>query len=155
MAITERLHVRQEDGTLEEVGYALPNRALPVSIVAGLTIIADIATLTVAEVFRTQTDMFTQTGVGTNLGSLVAPLSSFGLQVSSGGGGAPTYWDARLEGSLDGANFSTVLKHDVSTGINEVMWSGALQSPSLFIRTRVERLDLGPASSIKVTILGR
>ena len=101
----------------------------------------------------TRSDSYTTPGTGTVVTATVNPFKGYAMQVS-GVGGNPLAWDMRLEGSLDGSYFSQLLLHTTSTGINEVLWSGTLWSPALYIRSRSAGLMLGTATSVLVTILG-
>ena len=103
--------------------------------------------------FATRQDTFTATGNGATVDKSAAPVKKFGLQVK-GTGAAPTSWDVKLEGSLDGTNFSEVLDHATGIGDGAIMWSGVLDSPCLYFRSRVAALSLGTATDIVVTILG-
>lgn len=106
-----------------------------------------------SDLFKTRQDTFTGTGNGTTVTVTTAPLSSFGIQVK-GTGASATTWDIRLEGSLDGANFSQILAHTNTTGDGAVLWAGGVFSPALHFRSRVSGLVLGGASNVVVTILG-
>lgn len=103
--------------------------------------------------FATRSDTFTATGNGTTVNQTTAPLSIFSVEVK-GTGAAATTWDVRLEGSLDGTNFTQILQHTNVTGDGTQMMSGSLRSPSLYFRSRVAALALGSATNIVVTILG-
>ena len=70
-----------------------------------------------------------------------------------GTGAAPTSWTSILEGTLDGANFETLFTHDTATGDGRIIYSGANNYPSLFVRSRVSALVLGLATNIVVTIV--
>ena len=105
--------------------------------------------------FTTRVDTFTAAAqVGVTVDTSVNLAELFGIQVK-GTGAAPTTWNVVLEGSLDGTNFSTILTHTNVTGDGAVVWSGSLFSPSLFFRSRVSALNLGSATDIVVTIIGK
>ena len=106
-----------------------------------------------ANSFKTRSDTFTTTGNGTTVDTSINPLMSFSIQVK-GTGGAPTTWDIRLEGSLDNTNFSQIVQHTNTDGDGTVKWSST-NSSSLYFRSRVAGLVLGPASNVVVTILGQ
>lgn len=124
---------------------------------AALSTLATQATLAamggLSDLFKTRQDTFTGTGNGTTVTVTTAPLSSFGIQVK-GTGASATTWDIRLEGSLDGVNFSQILAHTNTTGDGAVLWAGGVFSPALYFRSRVSGLVLGGASNVVVTILG-
>lgn len=109
-----------------------------------------------ADNFSTRTDTFTAAGqVGVTVDTAINVAELFAMQVK-GTGGAATTWDIRLEGSLNGTNFSTILAHTNVTGDGAVVWSGALSSPTLFFRSRIDALNLGAsATNVVVTILGK
>lgn len=100
-----------------------------------------------------RTDTFTTTASGAVINCTAVPLSAFSIQVK-GTAATPTTWDVRLEGSLDGTNFSQILQHTNSTGDAAVLYSGAVLSPSLYIRSRCDTLTLGPATNVVATVLG-
>lgn len=103
--------------------------------------------------FSTRSDTFTTTGSGVLVTVTTTPLKAFSIQVK-GTGTPATTWDIRLEGSLDGLNFSQILQHTNVTGDGAVVWSGTLFAPSLYFRSRVAGLSLGTATNVVVTILG-
>lgn len=106
-----------------------------------------------ANAFKTRVDTFTGTTNGVTVDCTAVPLDTYAIQVK-GTGAAPTTWDVRLEGSLDGTNFSQILQHTNSTGDGAVLYSGAVLSPSLYVRARCADLALGSATNIVATILG-
>jgi len=100
-----------------------------------------------------QQTTFITTGNG-NLISSTRTLKNFAIQVS-GIDSTPNNWEVVLEGSLDGLNFDTILVHDKnSVGNGKIMFNGNQMFPVRKIRARVISLDLGSATSIKVSILG-
>ena len=109
--------------------------------------------IALADTFKTRSDTYTGTGNGTTVTITTAPLNVFAVQVT-GTGAAASAWDVRLEGSLDGVNFSQILAHTNVTGDGVVLWLGATLSPSLYFRSRCAGLTLGTATNIVVTILG-
>ena len=80
-------------------------------------------------------------------------VKSFAIQVK-GTGGVAAVWDVRLEGSLDGTNFTTILTHTNATPDGTVLYSGSVLSPSNYFRSRVAGLTVAPATDIVVTVLG-
>lgn len=108
--------------------------------------------LSVVSPFAYRSDEFTAAGNGQVVDISQSPLKEFGIQVV-GTGGAATSWDARLEGSLDGVNFSQVAAHTQLSG-NGVVAFASQDSPCRFIRSRVASLVLGTAANIAVHILG-
>lgn len=106
-----------------------------------------------ANSFKTRVDAFITTANGTTVDLTTFPLAAYAIQVK-GTGAIPSLWDVRLEGSLDGTNFSQILQHTNSTGDGAVLYSGAVLSPSLYFRSRCAGLTLGTATGIVVTVLG-
>lgn len=102
--------------------------------------------------YATRSDTFSSTGAGTVINLSTNPLSVFALQVK--GNVLPALWDVRLEGSLNNAQFSQILQHTDVIGDGSVLWTGAVRSPALYIRSRVAGLTLGTSTQITVTILG-
>lgn len=103
--------------------------------------------------FGTRSDTYTTVATGTTVNQSTAPVRTFGIAVK-GTGSAATSWTVVLEASLDNANFTTILTHKTNVGDGQIFWSGAVLSPSLYFRSRVTALTLGPATNIVVTILG-
>jgi len=85
---------------------------------------------------------------GNGLSVLNSPgVTKYTLQVIPTG--AVTSWDVRLELSLDGANFGTILTHtNVAPGSSGVVTLAA--GPGLNIRSRCAALVLGAGTNIKV-----
>lgn len=138
IVVTETKATRQERVVIDS----------PVRVTTDSAVVTDTHTA-----FRNRTDTFTGTVTGETIALVSSPLKSFSIQVK-GTGAAATSWDVRLEGSIDGQNFSQILQHTTTTGDGAVLYSGATLSPSLFIRTRVSGLVLGLATNIIVSILG-
>lgn len=103
---------------------------------------------------ETRTDTFTTVGNGVTVDTSLRPLSVFAVTVESRNG-ILTSWDIRLEGSLDGTNWTQILQHtNVDPGDKQTKFSGTNRNPSLFFRSRCVGLVLGTALAAKVTILG-
>ena len=81
------------------------------------------------------------------------PHKYFTLQVV-GGGAAATAWTVKIEGSLDGVNFSEIAQHTEADGNGAVLWAGANIAASAYFRTNVTALTLGAATDITVYALG-
>lgn len=107
---------------------------------------------TVGSYYNTRSDTYTGTANGTTVDISTRPLKSYSVQVK-GTGAAATTWDVRLEGSLDGTNFSQILQHTNTTGDGATLWATTL-APCLYFRSRCTGLVLGSATNIIVTILG-
>lgn len=128
--------------------------AVPVSLAGGALEVTQAAHMTRADTFKTRSDTFTVAGSGTTIDASASPMSAYAIQVK--GTGAPaSAWDVRLEGSLNGVNFTQILAHTNATGDGVVLWTGSLEAPALYFRSRVESVTLGGASNIVVTILGQ
>lgn len=107
----------------------------------------------IRDVFFSRSDTFTATGNGTTVDVATDPLESFSVQVKCTGATA-TAWDVRLEGSLNGTDFTQILAHTNVDGDGLTKFSGTADSPCLYFRSRVAGLTLGAATNIVVTILG-
>lgn len=127
------------------------------------SVTASLATVTGAEQrYSTTTDTYTSPGNGTTLGGTIAndqtvpfyfPMKTFSIQVVPTG--VVTSWDVRLEGSLDGVKFDTILTHtNSSPGADKLVVSGATLAPVLYFRSRCEALVLDEGTDIVVSILG-
>lgn len=83
------------------------------------------------------------------------PMKYYSVQVK-GSTGTPTSWDVRLEGSLDGLNWSPIMAHQTSDGDGTVKISSSpIIFPASWIRARLNQLTFGSsASSLKVIVLG-
>jgi len=103
--------------------------------------------------FATRSDTFAAAGNGITVDRSASPLSKYGIQVK-GTGAVPTSWDVRLDGSLDGVNFTEILSHVGAVGDGQMVWTGALDSPCLYFRARCASITLGTATNIVVKILG-
>jgi hypothetical protein len=91
----------------------------------------------------------TLTGTGAQAGiALPGPCSQFGVQLK-GNGAAPTSWTLTLEGSLDGANWSTLITHNANDGSTQ--WTTG--KPCLFVRANLSALSLGSATSVDVNFV--
>lgn len=98
------------------------------------------------------TGTFTTTVSSPAFIATTSPLKNYALQVVQTG--TVTSWDVRLEGSIDGTNFSQILQHTNTTGSGVVVFSGSNVSPSLYFRARVAGLVLGLGTNIVVSVLG-
>lgn len=103
--------------------------------------------------FATRADTYIATGNGTTVNASSAPTKDYSIQVK-GTGAAATAWDARLECSLNNADFTMIAQHTNVDGDGVVKFS-ALPLACLYFRSRVSGLTLGTATNIVVTILGK
>lgn len=83
-----------------------------------------------------------------------SPMSIWSLQVK-GIPVAATLWEVVLEGSIDGINFSTILKHTTLKGDGVLVVSGTTQFLANYFRINVVQLTLGPATSITASVVGK
>ncbi|MBI4151814.1 hypothetical protein HY496_02485 [Candidatus Woesearchaeota archaeon] len=104
--------------------------------------------------FSTRTDYYTAVATGVSVNVANNPMKCFSMQIK-GSGVSANAWEVRLEGSLDGNNYASILQHTNTTGDGEVLYTGASLHPSLYFRSRVVSLNLGSAAQIAVTILGQ
>jgi hypothetical protein len=110
--------------------------------------------LPVGKAFKTRSDTFAATGNGTTVDASANPLKHFGLQVK-GTGAAATAWTVVLEGSLDNANWTTILTHQNGTDADgSTKWTGTQDAPCLYVRTRCTALTLGGATNVVATLVG-
>lgn len=107
-----------------------------------------------ASLFKTRSDTYTSVATGVAVDVTTGPLTRFAIQVK-GTGGAPVLWDIRLEGSLDGVNYTQLIQHTNTDGDGTVKSTGSMGFPCLYFRSRATgSFTLGGASNIVATILG-
>lgn len=84
---------------------------------------------------------------------VVSGRGSYAIMVV-GVGGVPTAWDVRLEGTLNGTNWTelTGMTHATGDGNGTIKWSGANRFPVHAVRFRLNAITLGPASSIDCVV---
>lgn len=111
------------------------------------------AQLSRADTFKTRSDTFTTTANGTTVDVSTSPLSAFAVSVKQTG--TVTSWDVRLEGSLNNSEFTSILTHTNVTGDGVVLWTGTLEAPTLYFRSRCAGIVLGAGTNVVVTILGQ
>lgn len=111
------------------------------------------ATLIAVDVASTRTDTYTAAVAGVILDVSAFARESFAMQVTATG--AVTSWTVVLEGSLDGATFTTILTHtNVTPGNGFTLYSGEADYPSLYFRSRCSAIVLGTGTNVVVQILG-
>src|SRR5439155_14825262 len=64
-------------------------------------------------------------------------------------GGTLTSWDARIEGSLDSANWTQIAQQNATDGATVFV----VDKPANFIRLNLAALSLGTATSINVYVV--
>jgi len=96
----------------------------------------------------------TGTSTSTSYVDLPVPPSVFALQVK-GTGGAPSTWDVYLQYSLDGTNWTNMIRHVQGTDADgATVTVGTSRYPALYTRFNVVALTLGgSATSIVCTSL--
>lgn len=92
-----------------------------------------------------QVQRFNATGSGAAIP--VNGRTSYAIQVV-GVGGTPTAWDVRLEGTVDGTNWTELMGHATGEGNGTVKFSGANRYPVDAVRFRVNGLTIAPATDI-------
>lgn len=119
------------------------SRANPLPMVAG---------------FSTRSDAYTTAANGTTVDCSTKPVRRFALQVK-GTGAAATAWNVVLEGSLNNAQFTTILEHsnagefrNAADGETVYIETGA---PWLYFRSRLVSITLGSATNVVATIVGQ
>jgi hypothetical protein len=104
----------------------------------------------------TRSDTFTTTTSGTAVNRTTSPVKLYSLQVTGTATQVgTTTWDVRLECSLNGTTYTTVLTHAYpATADGATVSSGTANVPCLYMRSRTEAITLGTATNIVVVILG-
>lgn len=100
-----------------------------------------------------RSDSYTATATGVAIDVSSYPTKAYAIQVVSSGGVA-TAWNAVLEGSVDGVNYTAILTHTNLTGDGVVLYSGTNLSPAVSIRSRLVSITLGGATAVAVYIIG-
>lgn len=113
-----------------------------------------------SDVFFVTLSSLTSTGSAGAVVSTAAVISHalkyYSLQVR-GSTGTASSWDVRLEGSLDGVGWSSLITHGTADGDRYVKTSSATAAtfPLTWIRARVNALTLGSsATAIQVNAIG-
>lgn len=102
---------------------------------------------------RSRADTYSATGDGFTVDASIVNPKSFAVQVK-GTGASATTWDVRLECSLNGVEFTTVISHTNADLDGTTKASGSTLFPCRHFRSRTAGIVLGGASDIVVTILG-
>lgn len=97
-------------------------------------------------------DTYTAAANGTAYFHAGLAMKYFAVQ-AKGTGAAATAWDMRLEGSIDGTNYTQLLAHATVDGDGVTKWLSTA-SPCLYFRSRCASITLGGATNVVVTILG-
>lgn len=121
-----------------------------------VTIASDNSAISVtsAPSFKTRADIYTTTANGTTVDASLAPQKYFSLGCKATG--AVTSWTVVLEGSLDNANFTTILTHsNVTPADGQIISSGTTASPMLYFRTRATAVTLGSGTNVICTLVGQ
>ena len=109
---------------------------------------------TLASNTSTTFDSVVGTGPSASVDISDSPMVTWTLQVV----GVPvsaSAWTVVLEGSVDGVNFSEILKHTTLTGDKQNLFSGTTLFLAKYYRINVTALTLGPATSISVSVIGK
>lgn len=75
------------------------------------------------------------------------PFNGYAIQ-AKGVGGTLTSWTAILEGSLDSANWTTLISHTTPDGATQFL----VDKPCTFVRLNLSTLSLGTASAIDIYV---
>lgn len=102
--------------------------------------------------FRSHVDTYTTPASGSTIDGSTVLFTQFTLAVSKTG--PVVSWEVVVEGSLDGAQFTPILGHTDTTGDGVAMFSGALNAPCLYFRTRCVNIVLGSGTSITANVVG-
>ncbi len=126
------------------------NRLIAIALAVGLLGLARPA---VADPYAVQLDSATSS-LSTSTGTAISPMKYYALQVK-GQSVAASAWDVRLEGSLDGTNYSLIMAHQTGDGDGIVKVSTSpIIFPATWMRVRVSSVTLGSASKIRVIGVG-
>lgn len=109
---------------------------------------------TVASTTATNFTSITTPGTSSIVDVSGSPMVTWTIQVS-GVPVAATLWEVILEGSVDGTNFSEILKHTTLTGDKQNLFSGTTLFLANYYRINVTLLTLGAATSITVSVVGK
>lgn len=118
--------------------------------------------LPVAGGFSTRSDTYTTAANGTTVDCSTKPVRRFALQVK-GTGAAATAWEVVIEGSLNNAQFTTIITH-TSVADSEGEFRNAADGETLFVdtgapwlyfRSRLVSITLSPATNVIATIVGQ
>jgi hypothetical protein len=109
---------------------------------------------TLASTSSTNFTAITVTGSSAIVDVSESPMVTWTIQVT-GVGAAPTAWVVALEGSVDGVNFSEILKHTTLIGNAVNLFSGTTLFLASYYRINVISLTLGPATGIDVSVVGK
>lgn len=93
--------------------------------------------------------------ISTQTGTTHLPMKYYALQVKASTGAASA-WDIRLEGSLDGANWTGIMSHSTpdGDGVMKVSTSPVV-FPATYLRVRLNSLTFGSsATSLAAKALG-
>lgn len=122
------------------------------------SLVTDTNPMPMVPAFGTRSDTYTGAANGTTVDMSARPCRRFALQVK-GTGAAPTAWNVVLEGSLNNAQFTTILEHsnagefrNAADGETVYVNTGA---PWLYFRSRLVSITLGSATNAVATIVGQ
>ena len=91
-----------------------------------------------------------------NLGS--RPRGNFSLQVygmDANGRLTATAWNAVLQGSNNGYDWTPLLSHVTGTNVDGATVFTTESGPCLFVQLSMSELDLGSATSVVVVVMGK
>src|SRR3990172_7736814 len=102
----------------------------------------------------TDFELVTTTGPSAVIDISDSPMVTWTIQVK--GVAVPaTAWSVALEGSVDGVNFSEILKHTTLIGDSINLFSGTTLFLAKYYRINVISLTLGAATSLTVNVIGK
>lgn len=114
--------------------------------------------LPVVASFATRSDTYTTAANGTTVDVSVRPARRFSLQVK-GTGAAASAWNVVLEGSLNNAQFTTILEHSNAGEFRNAADGETVyfdtNVPWLYFRSRCVSVTLGSATNVIATIVGQ
>lgn len=122
------------------------------------SLITDTNPMPTVPAFGTRSDTYTTAANGTTVDMSARPCRRFALQVK-GTGAAASAWNVVVEGSLNNAQFTTILEHsNAGTVYNaadgETVYFDT-NAPWLYFRSRLVSITLGSATNVVATIVGQ
>lgn len=100
-----------------------------------------------------QTRNTVASGAGTVVDMSTNPMASFGIFVIKDGGTTLTAFTVLLEGSLDNANWTTLVSNSSVSGNPQLVWVAS--KPVFYMRSNVSTLTGSGSPTVKVVILAK
>ena len=84
----------------------------------------------------TQAHLFSTIGLGSTVAAVNGPVKSYTIQAAITRGTSAS-WYVHLQGSLDGNSFTSIVKHEQSSGDGQAVFSGATLYPARYLRVHL------------------